>query len=92
MGKRKPLNFLISGFLDVPLTPKTNYVFFVNLLRHQDTANNPRSNSKSLNSYFGKLKFWKIVFGKCWKIEAPSYLSTSWIITDDLGTLVNLGK
>ena len=39
-GKNRiPLIFMISGFLGVSMTPKTNYV---HLWRHQDTLANPR--------------------------------------------------
>ena len=50
----KTLISMISGFSDVSLTPKTNYLY---LLRHQDTSNNPR-NPKSL------LKIWFYEFQK----------------------------
>ena len=49
----KPLMFMISEFLNVSMTPKTNYFHF---WRHQDTQNSSR---KILNSLCNIL-FWEI--------------------------------
>ena len=49
---RKPIISMISAFLDVSLSPKTNIVY---LLRHQDTQKNPRK----FKNMFGKYYLWK---------------------------------
>ena len=51
---RKPAISMISRFSDVPMTPKTNYLY---LWRPQDTSDNSRTNpkafSKNMISYLG---------------------------------------
>ena len=45
---RKPPMFMIWGFSDVSMTPKTNHVY---LWRHQDTPKNPRKTFKPFQTY-----------------------------------------
>ena len=45
---RKPIIFMIWGFSDVSMTPKTNYDY---LWRHQDTSNNQRKSQTTLKRY-----------------------------------------
>ena len=69
---RKPVMFMISGFLDVSMTPRTTQV---HLWRHQDTSKKPR-NPKSVlkNIILGNLigkdghrKVMKICLKNYWK-------------------------
>ena len=54
----KTLISMISGLLDVSLSPKTN---IINLWRHHDTSNNPRKIPTHLKTYyFGKFDIWKL--------------------------------
>ena len=48
----KPLMFMISGFPDVSLSPKTNIIYF---LRHQGTSND----SRKIQNQFSKM-LWEI--------------------------------
>ena len=50
---RKVVIFMIYGFLDASMTPKTSYVSF---WAHQIAPNNSRKPSRSI---FGKYSFWK---------------------------------
>ena len=62
---RKHIMFMIFGFWDVSMTPKTKYVY---LRRHQDT---PHNLTKSPNHFY-KLLYLEIA--KCWKYKSLSSL------------------
>ena len=71
---RKPFMFMISGFLDVSMSPKTNYVY---LWRHQETSNNSRvPDTLFEKKKFANLKKWTShileTLGKRWGRRIPT--------------------
>ena len=70
---------MISGFLDVSLSPKTNMIY---LWRHQDTQNNPRK----IPTYFHIIIWGDVIFGFFEKFGnmCPAYMEMSELL---LGTL-----
>ena len=62
--------FIIVGFLDVSLNPKTNTIY---VLRPQDTTNNQRKVANHCNHYyfFGILQI-DIPFLKTWERQSPT--------------------
>ena len=78
-----PLIFMISGFLDVTMTPKTNIIY---LLRHQDSSNNQRTSPNHFHIYyFGNLNISEIICLKM--VEKPSTEQSWRSVLNFLGNL-----
>ena len=91
---RKPAISMISRFSDVSLSPEANYFY---LWRPRDASINPGKIPTRLK----QILFWKIatfrkscleIYGKDGHGNIWVNLSKSFMILDDLGSLVHLGK
>ena len=86
---RKPLMFMIWGFLNVSTTPKTNIIY---LWRHQNTLNNSRKNTESiLENLCGKVKISELqlfeLFGKDGDRTIPTIFLRCCLKILDMGSI-----